>query len=388
MMATVSIMISLSFIVFLQRVTKKPFLSMLGGFLIFYLTNPSLFSKTPLLIVQTVLDKSFFTLVPSVLMIYFLEELLNVSKDAHNLSISVRKLFKGSSKAAASFLPAVIGLLPVPSGAMFSAPIVAQISPDIDNLNKAAMNYWFRHTLEFFWPIYPAMYLLSSIISIPIGAVSMKLFPFFLISFVSGWIWFNGFSIPRVGRISFDDWKRMWPALMIVSIGVAILVFKMDGWLALLLASLIYGGFRRHFVKRALWASLKRFEIILVLLIIFLYKHAVTDFEIGLKMSQELVNFGGGAILLSTVMPAIVGMATGISSTAVGITVPLLLGIGELGHTILAYVFSVIGVLLSPVHLCLILPAEYFQVDFLLILKRILALILLIASISLLLHFI
>ncbi len=385
-MVTFSMLLSLTCIVVFQRITKKLLVSMTGGFAVFYLLNPSLFAKTGSLVFQTLLDKSFLTLVPSVMMIYFLEELMGVSKDAENLSVSVRKLFKGSSKAAAAFLPAVIGLLPVPSGAMFSAPIVAQIAPDIDKLNKASMNYWFRHTLEFFWPIYPAMYLLASLLSVPIGTISVRLFPLFLLTFIGGWIWFNGFKLPKMGRISSQDWRKMWPTLMILSIGVAILVLKIDGWIALSIACGVYGIFRRKYLKEAFLGPVKRVDIILVLLIIFLYKHAITDFDIGQRISQELIKLGGGSILLSTFMPLAIGMSTGITSTAVGITVPLILGIGQASYGILAYVFAVVGVLLSPVHLCLVLSADYFKVDFLLVLRRISVLVLAVAVTSLFLY--
>ncbi len=58
-------------------------------------------------------------------------------------------------------------------------------------------------------------------------------------------------------------------------------------------------------------------------------------------------------------------------------------GYGTLSTTILAYTFAVVGVLLSPVHLCLVLTSEYFKVEYSRIIKRISAvtLLLLVASV-------
>jgi len=54
--------------------------------------------------------------------------------------------------------PALIGLLPMPGGAIFSAPMVKELgkgtslSPDL----LSFINYWFRHIWECWWPLYPA----------------------------------------------------------------------------------------------------------------------------------------------------------------------------------------------------------------------------------------
>jgi len=53
-------------------------------------------------------------------------------------------------------IPAAIGLVPMPGGALFSAPMVGQAVVE-DNWApawKAAVNYWFRHILEYWWPLY------------------------------------------------------------------------------------------------------------------------------------------------------------------------------------------------------------------------------------------
>ena len=54
-------------------------------------------------------------------------------------------------------VPAFIGLLPMPGGALFSAPLVDESLKGL-NIKPEFMtfiNYWFRHVWEFIWPILP-----------------------------------------------------------------------------------------------------------------------------------------------------------------------------------------------------------------------------------------
>ena len=53
------------------------------------------------------------------------------------------------------FFPALIGLLPMPGGAVFSAPMVKTVSEEmrIKNSDRAVVNYWFRHVWELSWPL-------------------------------------------------------------------------------------------------------------------------------------------------------------------------------------------------------------------------------------------
>jgi hypothetical protein len=66
------------------------------------------------------------------------------------------------------------------------------------------------------------------------------------------------------------------------------------------------------------------------------------------------------------ILPFLTGMLTGITVGFVGSTFPLLIsmtGGASLAHITLAFTAGFIGVLLSPVHLCLVLTKEYFKAD-------------------------
>jgi len=75
-----------------------------------------------------------------------------------------------SSRAALAAMPAVIGLLPMSGGAIFSAPMVDScdhensLSQDL----KTQINYWFRHIWEYWWPLYPGVLLAVDLAGIEI----------------------------------------------------------------------------------------------------------------------------------------------------------------------------------------------------------------------------
>ena len=66
-------------------------------------------------------------------------------------------------------------------------------------------------------------------------------------------------------------------------------------------------------------------------------------------------------------LPFIIGLLTGLTVGFVGITFPLIFstivpnGIDVLPMAVLAYVSGVTGVMLSPVHLCLVLTNQYYN---------------------------
>ena len=65
-------------------------------------------------------------------------------------------------------------------------------------------------------------------------------------------------------------------------------------------------------------------------------------------------------------LPLVAGMLTGLVQACIGVSFPLVMGVIEpsIGYVMLAYVSGVVGVMISPVHLCLILTVEYFKADF------------------------
>ncbi|KUK03212.1 MAG: Uncharacterized protein XD58_0575 [Thermotoga sp. 50_1627] len=362
LVVTVSVVLSLVLIVTVQRLTKTLLLSMISGFGLFVVMNNVLRGALVELFLSSVRDRSFLTLIPAIFFIYFLGEIMDVSKDAQRMTESVQKLFQGSMGAVV-FIPSAIGLMPMPAGAMFTAPMVDHMGEGMSKLDKLLTNYWFRHCLEFFWPVYPAMYLLAGLTSMKIGVISLKLSPLFFVSFLAGWVYLNGLRLPKFNKLTRSELKQLWPLVLIVSVGFMILLFKMEGWLALLFVSSFYALVRRSHVFMSVKRTLRRLDVVPIVLLVFMFKHAMMDFGLGERVSLELTNLGLSTKLVAILLPLLSGMSTGITHASLGISYPVVVGMGGEQLGLLVYVFSVLGVLLSPVHLCLILTLNYFKVD-------------------------
>jgi len=80
------------------------------------------------------------------------------------------------------------------------------------------------------------------------------------------------------------------------------------------------------------------------------------------SMPGLLAGIGVPSVIVIFVVPFIVGLLTGYNVAAVSTAFPALVALLPTGgHVLIAYCGAFFGVLLSPVHLCLILTKDYFK---------------------------
>jgi integral membrane protein (TIGR00529 family) len=292
--------------------------------------------------------------------------MMESSGDYRKFSKEMRNIF---SKNVDSFVPALIGLMPMPGGALFTAPIVKNSLPEENPLKLAVKNYWFRHTIEFFWPIYPAVVLVSELSGIHPGKVSLTLFPVFAIAFLLGWFFFNGKQLPRLSKPR--SFFNLLPLIPVLGTGVLILIFKVPGWFALLLSTSGYAVFRRRYLLKTLKQVFNKWDVFLVLFLVYIYKVIVEHSGVGEGIAAEFVRWNLSPWILLIFLPLVSGISTGITQAAVGISLPVLMEVFSSKYAVYTYMFAVGGVILSPVHLCVVLSAKFFEVEVFDILKKV-----------------
>ncbi|WP_144399064.1 TIGR00529 family membrane protein [Thermotoga sp. RQ7] len=361
---TFSVVTSLITIVITQRILKKLSLSLLSGVAVLFLILR--ISSVVEIALRVLTSSSFWSLLSTVFLIYLLSGMMESSGDYRKFSKEMRNIF---SKNVDSFVPALIGLMPMPGGALFTAPMVKNSLPDESPLRLAVKNYWFRHTIEFFWPIYPAVVLVSELSGVHVSSVSSKLFPVFVLAFITGWLFFNGMQIPRLSRPG--SISNLFVLLPITGTGLMILAFRVPGWLALLLNTAGYTVFRRKFFLSALKSTLRKWDVFVVLFLVYCYKVAIDTMNVGEKIAHEFLEWHISPFLLLFFLPFVSGVSTGITQAAVGISLPVVLSMFSKEYAIYTYMFAVGGVILSPVHLCVVLSAKFFRVDVFEILRRV-----------------
>ncbi len=97
-------------------------------------------------------------------------------------------------------LPAMIGMLPSPGGAVFSAPMVGEAAEgsNVTAEQKALINYWYRHIWEYISPLYPGIILAAGLSGLSTQQLFLAHLPFALtVTFAGAWFCFRGIPAAR-----------------------------------------------------------------------------------------------------------------------------------------------------------------------------------------------
>jgi len=320
---------------------------------------------------QTITQSDFYEVIIVIFGIYLLSDTMKASGNSQKFAKNIEGLF--NPRQAVGLMPMLLGLLPMPGGAMFTAPMVKDIA-DENNINRVeatAMNYWFRHSMEFFWILYPALILESALTGIALTKLLLIQLPIGLFAIIGGWVHFKN------GKVSLKKDKKLWKELfesilpvLIIIVGV---IISLPGWLVVLTVSLIYTFYHKNY-KDLLNI---RWETLLLLLFVFWYKNFITESNLSNNFVENLTNWGISPWWIIMISPIIIGLITGITQAGFAVTMPIALSFVEAGAislvpvAITTYFFSVLGVLLSPVHLCLLLTSKYFEVEMFNVIRRI-----------------
>ncbi|HDI59370.1 MAG TPA: DUF401 family protein [Desulfobacteraceae bacterium] len=294
--------------------------------------------------------------------------------------------------------PALIGLLPMPGGAIFSAPMVRNIGAEarLGGAQMSFINYWFRHLWEYWWPLYPGVLLTTNLAAIDLWTFVGALFPMTLVAAAAGYLPLR--RMMPAGRLGPGGrpvggarvglfFRELTPVLIAIIPGIllgslleavlpgpAAAVSKELGLIAALCAAIGWvwrtnrmpGVQRRRIVlRREMLAMVYMVAAILVFKGVLLDSHAVD------AVSDELMRWQIPLVAIAVTLPLIVGLVAGITIAFVGSAFPIIISLvaaydagGQtLAYLILAMTGGFVGVLLSPLHLCLVLSNQYFKAD-------------------------
>jgi uncharacterized protein len=298
-----------------------------------------------------------------------------------------------------TIFPALIGLLPMPGGALFSAPMVKELG-DRSGLSDAQLsfvNYWFRHIWEYWWPLYPGV-----LLAVVLSDVNLALYVLFMVPLTVAAVYFGRQALKRMaasvrapdrsGRPSAKPFlKELVPILIVIvpGLGAGVLiaaifptftVAKQTGLIVCLCLAILWVWRQNHFTGgkiRALLLDTQLLNMFYMVAAILIFEGILSDSRAVQTVSDALIALKIPLLLMTALLPFMVGMIGGIAIAFVGTTFPILIPmIHALGATqfllpylMLAMVCGFVGVLLSPLHLCLILSNEYFQTEWVSVFK-------------------
>jgi len=318
-----------------------------------------------------------------------------MASDANGKAIvSLARRFGGKHGQAASLIliPAAIGLVPMPGGALFSAPLVGQSAQNSSNPEwKAAVNYWFRHILEYWWPLYPVVIVTLSIFTIQTWKFMLLQIPFTFVNLAAGYFFllrnrlYSFSSDEAVDKNLPGITKVLLPILIIViatlllpglfrklSPGLNPASWKLLSMLAGLAISLMLIWMDRDNHSRKMFsdlASRKTMNVFITLAGVMIFESLLNSSGLIPLAGRELSHGRVPIALIIAFLPFLAGLVTGIAIGFAGAAFPIVVGFISAGEIsmqpvaalVLAFSMGYAGMMLSPVHLCFLLTVEYFS---------------------------
>ena len=292
-------------------------------------------------------------------------------------------------------LPAAIGLVPMPGGALFSAPLVDQTVKEEtwSPAWKAAVNYWFRHVWEYWWPLFPVVILTLSIFDMPTWQYMATLIPFSIVAIASGYLFLvrpHLSELATVNNTEAPPWRRVGflalPVFMIVAATLVLpahvqalipsqstSVAKMVAMILGLIVGLaiIFWDERERLEHKpfAVLLQPKSLNMIVTLAGVMIFQSFLESSGLLPQAAADLVASGIPLCSVVALLPFVAGFVTGIAVGYAGPAFPLVIGLMEadtsgltpMATLALAFGFGYAGMMLSPVHLCFVLTKDYFD---------------------------
>jgi integral membrane protein (TIGR00529 family) len=318
---------------------------------------------------SALLDQVTIKLVLALTFIRIFELILREHAVLSDMMTAVKTILKNKKIVIVS-MPLLIGLIPSVGGAYFSAPMVAETAKDtkMSPEEKGFINYWFRHPWEYILPLYPGVLLASAISKIELHNIITANLSYAALILITGFI-FAMHGIKGMVKIEENISKKgLWSFAPIVAVLLLVVIFHIELHYSLIAVVIFLLFFYRYNIKSA-FAALKHgisLDIIILIVGVMIFKESMENSGAVKNLSRFFIEEGIPALPILFLLPFVTGLLTGITVGFVGATFPLIISIA--GNTSLAaisfaFASGFLGVLLSPVHICLILTREYFKAD-------------------------
>ena len=327
-------------------------------------------------LINVLTDLSIIALIIIMILIPILGGIMEES----GLMMEMIQKMRISRKSSLMMIPALFGLLPVPGGALMSAPIVQQIDSEEDANIKVSINVWYRHMLIMIYPISSALIIASKITNINLYILVLGLLPGLIVMWVIGYIMLVRNVSPYTEQGE-RDLKRAFLNLLPTLIAP---VFDFVGrrffnffvpelflllgliisiWLALKFGKMKVSSVKPISKKMKIW----RFPLIIFSMFIFLEVFVLSG------APEEIASVDLSVFLL-ILIGFLLGFGTGRIQLPISILLPIYLAqftvpIMPLLDFIFIYTSIFLGYLITPLHPCVAYSTEYFKTDFIKVAK-------------------
>ncbi len=357
------LLVAFAIIIAMVASRKNFAIAILTGSLIMAASIPQ---KIPDIIVKTASDFRVIALIAIVIMIKMLAVILQESGLIQDvIDLMQRKL---SYRGMLIAIPSILGLLPVPGGALLSAPLI-DVHGKIADAKKEllmAINLWYRHIWFMIFPLATPLVLLADLSGHNIFTLIAMQTPIFFILFFVGYL-----LVMKVRKVEENiggeggGAKGLIP--IIIPVGIATPLSFFTSTYAAFLISLPVGITAAVIMAKKRNAEMIKKGVSVTLAVaifgIMLLKNIIFASGVPEAISTHLSHMP--AIITIAALSFIIGLVTAHNLAAVGILYPILSPLlTDVSMVSLLYVSSFMGYLISPIHPCVVLTYDYFKPKF------------------------
>ncbi len=329
-----------------------------------------------------------------VLAVALISGLSRVLKENGDLELLVGSLIAlvPRPKALTMLLPALIGMINVPGGAIMSAPMVEENgkTPALDTVTQSAVNLFFRHIGYFIYPLHTSLILLSELLSVPKPSIILyNLLPTLVGAAAAYLTFFPRSAAPHKPAsreqgtfVCIKQFLLGFSSILLI-LGL-VLLFQVPFYLAAA-AGLCLALVRNLQGESKTTAFLQRlqhlftkgidYKLTLAILALMLFKTVVEASGVTTTLTEAFLSYGIPLPILVVVLGALASYILGAHMAASGLLAPFfasLIPASALApYTALLLVAIMLGYLVSPLHLCLVLTNQYFHLPYSRVVRRI-----------------
>lgn len=333
-----------------------------------------------------IVDATTLQLIGIIILVYILSSILIRTKSMEGMVKSLQNIVT-DYRLIVLFIASFLGLIPMPAGAMFSAPLLKEIGEknNMDREEIMFFNYWFRHIWEFIWPLIPGLLLYTSVTGLNIRQVIILQSPIMLIALVIGLFWmYASLHSARTNKINRDSlksqlfvlFKSVWSILLIIFL---VLFLKLDLLIALsldvVILFIVYRNILLPKIKEILLHDIS-FKVIFLIVGIMFFKQVLESTGSIEQIPEFFSAIGFNIWIVLFAIPFLLGFLTGNTIGFVGISFPIIMPIMvhdstlNIAMAIFAYIAGFSGMMMSPMHLCFTVTVDYLKVNIIKFYKR------------------
>ncbi len=365
---SLALLVSISLILILIRLNVNVSVAIfVGAFVLGILTIGSETFDRLLLVVTNYQTIRLLVIVISAFTLGFSMQELGLLK---RLSTAISDIV---GKLSLAILPAIVGFLPMPGGALVSAIMLTDLIKryKVESEEATFVNYWFRHLWVPVWPLYPSFIIGAMVVEVSYLKIIEACYPVTIGMILAGIIFLRNYTL-KLGEFRFETLKNLISALYpLILVVILAIILRVDLAITLPIAVLLLYIHKRPSiakVKKILRRTLDP-KIVLLIFAVMFYKDLIAYTHSAQIFFNHLTELSIPTPIASFLLAFVVGFAVGIEISYSAIALPLLTAFTGVGsgfipkNLMLVFGAGLLGVMMSPLHLCLILTSEYYSAD-------------------------